>query len=187
MRLFVALDIPDTIRRSIADFALSLRPHAPRARWARIEGAHVTLKFIGETPAGRLDAIRQAIEPVRASGPISIEFRGIGFFPNDRRPRVLWVGVHASAGLAELAAEIEKRLVPLGIPAESRPFAPHLTLARFDHPAESGDLRQVVMKSPLPEFGSTVASECHLYESKLARGGSIYTRLETVVFAQESA
>jgi 2'-5' RNA ligase len=187
VRLFVALDIPGEVRRSIADFALALRPHAPHARWARIEGAHVTLKFIGEMPAEQLDPIRHAIERVRAAQPIQLDFRGVGFFRSDRRPRVLWVGVHASTALAELTAEIERRLASLGIPPESRPFEPHLTLARFDRPSESGDLPQVIARSAVPEFGSTVAREFHLYQSRLAPTGAVYTRLETVVFAPETA
>ncbi|HVC00180.1 MAG TPA: RNA 2',3'-cyclic phosphodiesterase [Candidatus Dormibacteraeota bacterium] len=186
MRLFVALDIPEDVRRHIADFSLELRRHAPRARWARIESAHVTLKFIGERPPGELGPLRAAIEPVRAPSPIEIEFRGAGFFRNDRQPRVLWAGVHASAALAELAADIERRLAPLGIPLESRPFAPHLTLARFNDPSESGDLRQVIAGAGLREFGRTVTREFHLYESRRAPEGSIYTRLETVVFARET-
>lgn len=185
MRLFIALDIPEEVRRSIAEFALALRTHAPRARWARIEGAHVTLKFIGERPSDQIDAIRRAIEPVRADRPIRIEFRGVGFFLDDRRPRVLWVGIQAPATLAALAAEIESRLASLGISPESRPFEPHLTLARFDRPSESGNLRQVIAQSGAPEFGSTVAREFHLYRSELSPGGAIYTRLETIVFAPE--
>ncbi|HVB34625.1 MAG TPA: RNA 2',3'-cyclic phosphodiesterase [Patescibacteria group bacterium] len=185
MRLFVALDIPEDVRGRIADFALELRRHAPKARWARAAGAHVTLKFIGEVPPDRLDAIRQALEPVRAPAPMEMEFRGIGFFRNDRRPRVLWAGVHAPATLRELAAEIERRLVPLGIPAESRGFEPHITLARFEHPSESGDLRRAIAEGGMPEFGRAVAREFHLYESRLSPNGSIYTRLASVVFAPE--
>lgn len=187
MRLFVALDIPEDVRRQIADFADELRRHAPRARWARIEGAHLTLKFIGEVIPGGLDPIRGALEPVRALAPIEIEFRGAGFFRNEHQPRVLWVGIRASAALAELAAEIERRLATLGIPPESRSFQPHLTLARFNHPSESGDLRGVIAGASLREFGRAVAREFHLYESRLSPGGPIYTRLETVVFVPETS
>jgi RNA 2',3'-cyclic 3'-phosphodiesterase len=186
VRLFVAIDIPEDVRRRVADFARELRKHDSRARWARIEGAHLTLKFIGEVPAEQLDPIRRGLQPVRAAAPMEIEFRGAGFFGNDRRPRVLWVGVHAPAGLDELAAEIENRLEPLGIPRESRPFHPHITLARFDRPHNSGELRQAVNGAAQREFGSVAAREFHLYESRLRPEGSVYTRLETIVFAPEA-
>lgn len=186
MRLFVALDIPEGVRRRVADYARELRRHARQARWARIEGAHITLKFIGEVPSDRLDPIRGALEPVRAPAPIEIGFRGAGFFGNDRRPRVLWVGIEASDALRELAEEIGCRLAPLGIAPESRPFAPHLTLARFDHPSEVGDLRAAIAGAGQPEFGSAVAREFHLYQSRLTPDGALYTNLATVVFAPET-
>lgn len=187
MRLFVALDIPEDIRRRVADFARDMRTHAPRARWVRMDGTHLTLKFIGEVSSERLDSIRRALQPIRVAAPIEIEFRGAGFFPNDRRPRVFWVGIHAPAALAELAAEIERNLAPLGISPESRPFQPHLTLARFEHPSESGRLSQALGDGPGREFGSAIACEFHLYESRLQRGGAVYTRLETIVFARETS
>jgi 2'-5' RNA ligase len=186
VRLFVALDIPEEIRRRIADLALELRRHAPKAGWARTDGAHLTLKFIGERPAAELDSIRSALDPVRTSSPIEIAFRGAGFFENERRPRVLWAGVQAPEALHELAADIERRLAPLGIPPESRAFHPHITLARFDRPSESGDLPRMVATLAKQEFGSTISREFHLYESRLTPKGPLYTRLATVVFASDS-
>ncbi len=183
MRLFVAIDVPEDVRGRIARFASDLRAQAPRARWVQIEGAHLSLKFIGEVPDSLLDAIRPALAPMRAPAPIEIEYRGCGFFPNAHRPRVFWVGVNAPATLAELATEIERVLVPLGVPRESREFQPHLTLARFHHPSECGELRRAIVQIAVPEFGRTVAREFHLYQSQLQPQGPIYTRLETYVFA----
>src|SRR3974390_3330681 len=93
MRLFVAMDIPDEVRRSVAALALKLRPLCKQARWVRIGGAHVTLKFIGEAPAEQAERIKTALAAVHISAPVEIRFRGAGFFPNERRPRVLWAGV----------------------------------------------------------------------------------------------
>lgn len=187
MRLFVAIDVPEQVRRRIEAFAQEMRGRAPHARWVRVDGIHVTLKFIGEVPPERVNKIRSALAPVRASAPVEMTFHDIGFFPNDRRPRVFWVGIHASPVLPDLAAEIEYRLEPLGIASESRPFRPHLTLARFDHPSESIGLRKALAEGGARDFGEAVAREFHLYESRFESGGARYARLETFVFAPKAS
>jgi 2'-5' RNA ligase len=187
VRLFIALDIPESVRQRIGEFAREMRDRAPHARWVRVDGIHVTLKFIGEVPPERVEAIRQALEPVRAPAPIKMDFREAGFFPNERHPRVFWVGIHATSALAELAGEIEQRLVPLGIARESRAFRPHLTLARFEHPRASGDLQRALAEGGEREFGTAVASEFYLYQSRIGAGGARYTRLETFPFVPETS
>jgi 2'-5' RNA ligase len=186
MRLFVAIDAPEDVRRRVAAFAAEMRERAPRARWVRFDGVHVTLKFIGETPPERAAAIRQALAPVRTAAPVEMEFRGAGFFPSEKRPRVFWVGIHSTPALAELATDIERRLEPLGIARESRPFNAHLTLARFETPRESGELVQALAEEGEREFGRAVVREFHLYESRLEPGGARYTRIETFTFAPET-
>jgi 2'-5' RNA ligase len=156
-----------------------LRAVCPRARWVRIEGVHVTLKFIGETPSERLREIKAALSsmPLHASFPV--KFRGLGFFPNARRPRVLWAGVEAGRQLAELAAAADASLQALGIAGESRAYSPHLTLARFDDTRGLGALHAAVEKVGSPEFGAATATEFHLYQSVLKPGGAEYTRQAT--------
>ena len=130
MRLFVAMDISDEVRSSLAALSAKLRSACQDAHWPRIEGLHVTLKFIGETPAEKIEMIKDALAAIPGRAPFSINFRGFGFFPNARRPRVLWAGIESSAELAGLAAAVDTALHPLGIPREEREFTPHLTLAR---------------------------------------------------------
>jgi RNA 2',3'-cyclic 3'-phosphodiesterase len=187
MRLFVAMDIPEEIRNSLAGLAAKLRAACRNARWPRIEGLHVTLKFIGETPAEKMEAIKTALAGVPSRPSFSIKFRGLGFFPNERRPRVLWAGVEASSELAALAAAVEPALDPLGIPHEARTFSPHLTLARFDTPRGLDALDAAIEKAGPFEFGSVIATEFHLYQSILKRGGAEYTRLAIFPFAGTSA
>jgi 2'-5' RNA ligase len=183
MRLFVALDIPDNIRQALGTTVRKLRAACPDARWARIDGLHVTLKFIGETPGEKLEPIKAALATVRAAAPIALQFRGAGFFPDARRPRVLWVGIVTGADLVALAAAVENSLAALGIARESRAFSPHLTLARFDHPRGLAALHAAIEAAGPLEFGATTAKEFHLYQSVLKRGGAEYTRLATFSFA----
>ena len=185
MRLFVALDIPETVLDSLAKLSRSLRQFCHAALWVRIEGAHVTLKFIGETPADRVECIRSALGEVPAAGPIELRFAGLGFFPDSRRPRVFWAGIESGAALRALAASIEARLEPLGIPREARYFRSHITLARFDSPNGLDPLRAAVEKLGVPEFGRALAGEFHLYQSVLKRGGAEYTRLASYPISRE--
>jgi 2'-5' RNA ligase len=179
MRLFVAMDIPEGVRSAIAAIVATLRPACPKARWVRIDGLHVTLKFIGDTPDAKVPEIKAALAVVPPRPPVALNFRGLGFFPNARRPCVFWAGVEAGPELAALAAEVVAALHPLGIAHEERAFAPHLTLARFDPPSGLDALRAAIEKSGAPEFGGVTADEFHLYQSELKRGGAEYTRLGT--------
>ena len=179
MRLFVALDIPEGVRQAISAFAGKLRQTCKQARWTRVEGAHVTLKFIGEVPAEKAGPIQAALAGVPFPSPIQLVYRGAGFFPNERRPRVFWPGIEAGTELPALAEAVEASLEPLGIARESREFSPHLTLARFDSSGDLADLRSSVAAAGPLEFGRSMANEFHLYQSVLKRGGAEYTRVAT--------
>ena len=179
MRLFVALDIPENVRSALAALVNRLRAACPDARWVRVEGVHVTLKFIGEVPNEKVDAIKTALASVPGRAAISLIFKGLGFFPSERRPRVLWAGIECGPDLAALAAAVETALAPVGIPREDRTFTPHLTLARFEAPRGLSALHAAIENAGPLDFGATAAKEFHLYQSVLKRGGAEYTLLAT--------
>ncbi len=192
MRLFVALEIPSAVRENFAALINQLRgadadSAKSKARWVRPENLHVTLKFIGNVDDGKVDAIRGALGEVRAGSGVSLQFRGLGFFPGEKRPRVFWAGMEASPNLAALAGEIDARLEKLGIPRETRGFAPHLTLARFDPPGVSEKLRGAVQERATHEFGALSTGEFHLLESKTMPAGAEYTRLASFRFSEAEA
>jgi 2'-5' RNA ligase len=187
MRLFVALDIDSEIRRRISEFRGQMRPYAPDVRWVGPESFHITLQFIGETE--KVDEIRGALQQVRQSA-VPLTFRGTGFFPNAKSPRVFWVGIESDERLQNLAAAIGNALRPFGLKEETAPYKPHLTLAR----AGSGRPRAVRGEQSAPglrvvgikldgltpeDFGSMTAREFCLYESKTAPSGAKYTKLNT--------
>jgi 2'-5' RNA ligase len=182
VRLFVALDLPEPVRHAITELIAKLQPKSRTARWIRPENLHITLKFIGHVGNEKLSPIQTALSSIRAAQPIELHFRGMGFFPNEHRPRAFWCGIAASPILAELAANIDRALVPLGVEAETRPFAPHLTVARFK--SDEG-IREVVhaandMKST--DFGAAFETNFHLYESLLKSTGAQYNRLASFPF-----
>jgi len=189
MRLFVALDIDDSVRERIARYIAGVSPFAPDARWASPASLHITLKFIGEQPGEALVPIKTALATVSASLP-KIEIRKTGFFPTAKSARVFWVGIEAGSELAMLAKLIDDATASLGIPKEERAFSPHLTLARSrgssatprplkqDKPNREFQLLQERLASfAPPDFGAANPREFFLYQSQLSPKGSVYTKL----------
>jgi RNA 2',3'-cyclic 3'-phosphodiesterase len=185
VRLFVALDFPDAIRDGIRQWVARLKPLAKDARWVSVEGMHVTLKFIGHVETNQCAPIASALACIHSSTAVEMQFRGLGFFPSERRPRVFWCGIDASPNLAELAAGIERALLPLGIPTEPRAFHPHLTLARFDSPHRFGQLVHMSHEIESLDFGATREAQFHLFQSVLKRSGAEYTKLRSFAFVRE--
>jgi 2'-5' RNA ligase len=186
VRLFVALEIPTAVRESLAALLDSLRALSSGPRWVRPGNLHVTLKFIGQWQPDRLEALRNALATVQLDQPVTLDFHGLGFFPNEKRPRVFWAGIEASPNLITLASEIERATEKLGIQREQRPFSPHLTLARFEPPGLPEKLRGAIQENVAREFGALHSSEFRLIESKLKPSGAEYTTLQTFPFAAEA-
>jgi RNA 2',3'-cyclic 3'-phosphodiesterase len=181
VRIFIALDIPGEICARMIDYTERALALAPEARWARPEGLHVTLKFIGEVSEARVEQIKEALATVKTA-PFEVTFEKVGFFPTAKSPRVFWIGVESGEALSTLADLIDDATHSVGIPREERAYSPHLTLAR----SGSGPGAQQQLK-PLatllhdhapPQFGTMTAREFFLYLSQPQRGGSKYTKLQ---------
>jgi 2'-5' RNA ligase len=186
LRLFVAIEIPEEIRNALASFIKELRAVAPHVKWVRAENLHVTLKFLGHTDDAKLSAIEDILRGVRSSDPVALTFQGLSFFPNDRRPRVFWSGMQASASCKAIAADIEHAVHKLGFPLEERPFTPHLTLARFDPPGIHPKLASIIGENHSRDFGSMTARKFHLIQSNLKPTGAEYLTLRSFPFTAET-
>jgi RNA 2',3'-cyclic 3'-phosphodiesterase len=191
VRLFVALEIPAAVRDNLATRIkelqdLSIKVADKRPRWVRPENLHVTLKFIGEVSPARFDGIRGTLSAIRSDAPVNLQFRGLGFFPNEDRARVLWAGLDASANLTSLAGDIDGALESQGIALERRPFTPHLTLARIEPLGLHEKLRAAIQENRAREFGSFQTREFQLIESKLKPSGAEYTTLASLRFTSEA-
>jgi RNA 2',3'-cyclic 3'-phosphodiesterase len=187
MRLFVALEIPSAMRENFIALIESLRAASSQTRWVGAENLHVTLKFIGEVPEAKLTAIRSVLASVRSDQPVALDIRGLGFFPNEKHPRVFWAGIEASPNLKTLAADIEQAMEKLGVRREPRPFSPHLTLARFEPPRLPEKIRATIEGNLARDFGSLRTSNFHLIESKLKPSSAEYTTLESFTFVAAEA
>ena len=186
MRLFIAIEIPQSIRTTFASLLKEFRAIAPQVKWVRAENLHVTLKFLGETEPAKLGPLQNVLSAVRSTEPVNLEFRALGFFPHEKRPRVFWAGMEASVNLKPLAADIDQAVHRLGFPLEERPFTPHLTLARFQPPGIPPKLLQAIKEKSAQTFGCLLTREIHLIESKLKPTGAEYTTVQTFRFATEA-
>jgi RNA 2',3'-cyclic 3'-phosphodiesterase len=185
MRLFVAIDIAPHIRSTIAAFIEEFRPCAPQSKWVRVEAMHITLKFLGEMPPSRLSAVESALASIRSDKLLTLEFRGFGFFPNEKHPRVFWIGMECSPNLKTLAMSIDQSLHKLGLTLEQRAYTPHLTLARFNAPGLPPKLADATRENTGRYFGSFTTNQFHLLESKLKSTGAEYTTLHSFSFGTE--
>jgi RNA 2',3'-cyclic 3'-phosphodiesterase len=139
-RLFVAVPLPDDAAEAVRSVVDEVRAEplpagARDVRWVRLDGLHLTLRFLGPTPEDRVEGTATAVRETAqaAAGPIAMELGGAGAFPPHGRPRALWLGiVHGAEALGDLAALLDTTLAAAGWPSEHRPFRPHLTLARSD-------------------------------------------------------
>jgi RNA 2',3'-cyclic 3'-phosphodiesterase len=181
MRIFIALDIPAEIRARMLEYMERARRVAPEARWARTEGLHVTLKFIGEVSDAKVQEIKTALTAVKAV-PFEVKFENVGFFPSPKSPRVFWIGVEGGEALPQLAATIDGVTHGLGLAKEDRAYNPHLTLARAGSgPGTHHQLRplaSLLQAEAAPQFGTMTAREFFLYQSQPQPGGSKYTKLQ---------
>jgi RNA 2',3'-cyclic 3'-phosphodiesterase len=136
-RLFVAVPLDDAARSAVEEIVAQVRATEPEGRgvrWVRLDGLHLTLRFLGPTPEARIADLEKAIRTAAADhGTISLRLAGAGAFPATGRPRALWLGVEDGTDqLSALARRLEDELARAGWERDARPFRPHLTLARAD-------------------------------------------------------
>ena len=183
LRLFVACELPSEMKAALTALQDSLRRQgAPPVRWVRPEGIHLTLKFLGAVPAGRVADIRAALAPtVEGIRPLGLSLGSLGAFGGRRGARVVWVGVEGDVErVSELQRRVETALARLGFPPEGRAFSPHLTLARVPDHVGSADrerLWDLTKALAAPEAAPVTIRELSLMRSILGPGGAVYERL----------
>jgi 2'-5' RNA ligase len=170
MRLFVALDLPWSLRQRLASLTAS---GIPGAKWVPPENYHMTLRFIGAAQRHLAEEIDHALAALRARD-FALTLAGVGTFDKGGRPTSLWVGVERNPQLDHLRGKIETALQRLGLEPERRRFNPHVTLARLDNPAEA-KLAAFVQAHNL--FRSELVEVEHftLFSSQLGKEQAVYT------------
>lgn len=180
IRSFVAIPIPDSIKKSVQDWVAPFRQHDSSIRWIRPEGMHLTLKFLGEVEEKRFEEefFKNFPQLLGSFQPIKISVRGVGQFPPKGIPHILWVGLDGELDrLKKLVEVVDNFFETVGFAKEKRDFSPHLTLARIKQKPSSGLMKKWKEVSS-PTFGEFRADRVVFYRSKLTKGGAIYTVLK---------
>jgi 2'-5' RNA ligase len=154
-------------------------------RWVRTEILHLTLRFLGETAPDVLDRVRRGAEECGSAWrSFDLLVQGLGCFPDDRRPRVIWAGAADESGsLAMISEDLERVARTAGFPPELRPFSAHLTLGRIkDRLSPEGGMRlaDLVRRAGSEVYGTVPVRAVELLKSDLRPTGPVYTRLATI-------
>lgn len=179
MRAFIAIELPEAVRRQLGALCVRLRQTGSKASWVQPDRMHLTLRFLGEVSEEGTAAIAASMTDVcRDIRPFMLTCERLGAFPNLRKPSVIWVGVTPlEPDLARIQSAAETGARACGLLPETKPFHPHVTLARIRNPKEVSALtRQVEVESAFRADAFDV-SHVSLFSSELLPRGPVYTRI----------
>lgn len=181
IRSFICIELPDDVKTEIGQLQAHFKGEPVSVSWTKPENIHLTLKFLGDVEEVRLTDVRRVLSDVaRRFGPFELVARGCGTFPNERNPRVLWIGVTEDEGhLLRLAGAIEEAMAGLGFAREDRPFKAHLTIGRIR--AATG-ARELARKFLALHFSTRRfrADRITLMRSDLRPSGAVYSPLHII-------
>jgi len=186
IRSFIAIEIPSDIQSELRKALNHFKNLTGKISWAKPEGIHITLKFLGDIQEALIEALQDKLERLAADyQAFPLVLTGIGAFPNTTYPRVIWVGIQdASGSLIKMQQRLEKDLQPLGFDPEERDFSPHLTLGRVKSLQSKGEFLRKINTFPKFSVNTFVAEKVNLMKSQLTPSGAIYTALVSVPLCQ---
>ncbi|MDH3442938.1 MAG: RNA 2',3'-cyclic phosphodiesterase [Deltaproteobacteria bacterium] len=187
IRAFIAVEIDPAVIQRMIEVTDELKDRIPGIRWNAQSNCHLTLKFLGDIDEGQVEPIARALEGALSPFPrFTINAKGLGVFPDAKKPRVLWIGVEGKP-LASMAEKIESALVPLGFEREKKSFTPHLTIGRWrQFKRLEMNLADTLEKYQNRNFGVSAVDKAILFQSILNPGGAVYRTLKAVRLSIES-
>ena len=180
IRSFIAVDVEERLLEGFRRLQEQIASSGADLRLVRLENLHLTLRFLGEIPQPKIEAVIGGLEKLEFKS-FTARFEGVGAFPSLKRPRVVWVGVSQGAEkLKELAERVEKIVAKAGIPRDPKGFTPHLTLARVKSKRSLPSLSKVLQELSRVEVGVMEVSAVRLKRSLLTPKGPVYSNLYEV-------
>ena len=184
IRTFIAVNLAPSVVEEIAKIQTELQQAKADIRWVRVEGMHLTLKFLGDIDRRQVAPIVAALQTTLQDQPVvQVTARGLGGFPNLRRPRVIWAGLSGD-GLVTLRDRVETALVGLDFPLGERRFTPHITLGRVRSQRGWPEVLALIRQSEQADFGESIIDTVTVYQSELQPGGAVYTPLGSIPLQQ---
>lgn len=179
MRAFIAIELPDAVRRPLSEIVVQLRKVGVKATWVQSDRMHLTLRFLGDVQSEQIDTIADALrQPFALHDAFFLVSDGLGAFPNLRRPSVIWAAIAPlDPDLARVQQLAETAAQSAGLPAETKVYHPHITLARVRNPAAARALGAAVESYPPFRTDAFEVSHVSLFSSELTPRGPVYTRI----------
>jgi 2'-5' RNA ligase len=184
VRVFIAVPLPADLKAKLVALQQEFRRLPLEAAWVREAGFHITLKFLGEVDSSLIAPIVVCMTTAtQCYHPFSLTVSGVGVFPHESSPRVLWVGVRDMTGLLrQVQQTLGAHLTQLGYPPEDRPFSPHLTLARVKRISRRGEFLAGLKAHREAVLGQLDVDHIELVESQLHPAGARYSLVHAAHF-----
>lgn len=185
IRSFIAVKIPPESAEALRAAQERLRAADPTVKWVNSDSFHITLKFLGGVERDRLaDVWRATVDALDGTRSFTMQFRGLGAFPNPSRPRVIWAGITDGAkALADLAARVETACEKHGFERERRPFRAHITLGRARRSSPNPALETAIAAQAEADLGEALVDRTLLMKSELTRAGAIHHLLQETLLS----
>jgi len=186
MRTFIAIELSEEIKDSLAQVQSNLKYAGADVKWVEKNNIHLTLKFLGEIDEKKCEMVKLALdETAKSAKPFEISLKDIGAFPKIDYPRVIWVGLDKGAKESiELAVKTDETLSKIGFDKETRPFAAHLTIGRVRSAKNKEALKEKIDSyDPKHLQPHQLINSITLFQSTLTPKGSVYTKLHEARFA----
>ncbi|HPP66781.1 MAG TPA: RNA 2',3'-cyclic phosphodiesterase [bacterium] len=181
MRAFSGIKIADNIIKSLEELLLTLQQYKDRIKIVRQENLHITFKFLGNISNNLYrEFVKNLQDSVSRISPFTVEISGIGFFPDKKRARVIWVGICQNKNLLELYKTTEDSAKRINIQPEKKPFQGHITVGRVKLPLMPGVVDNLEKKFQNKIWGKMAVKNITIFESILYSDGPIYKELETI-------
>lgn len=182
MRTFIAVELPDEVRKNIVELINELKDAGAAIKWVEEKNLHITLKFLGWVEDRKVDnVIELASKAAAGTGSFKAKFEGLETFPPGKAPRVVWIGVsEGSDKLVKMANALEDNFSQAGYRSEKREFSSHVTIGRVKEKKGVDKLKEKIESIKEAKFGEVLVDHINIMKSTLTPKGPIYEVIKEV-------
>lgn len=180
MRIFIAIELPEVIKREISRIQNKMASPVNKIKWVDSASMHITLKFLGETEEKKLTEVFGRTKKVADEfNPFFVRVKGTGAFPHAGNPRVIWMGIEeGSDELIRMVEELERELSGCGFPKEKKKWVPHITVGRVKKLKDVELIKKLISREKQTPGGKMRAEDITVMQSRLTPQGAVYTPLK---------